>query len=154
MHAGIQTQARGEVDGLRASHSQMALFDNPPHGRIRGRNHGRLATERGERGGDLGPHVTPQSRIDLLEQDARPSHRKLSRQFVHHRAKLGHAQMAALGADGQHAGFLAVGIQANVGAVPAPRKVHGGVTGAGKIVGNQQALEVHSAIYMVIWEAV
>jgi len=48
-------------------------------------------------------------------------------------------QMAALGVDGQHAGVFAMGIQVNVRPVPASRKVHGGVTGAGEIVGDEQA---------------
>ena len=104
-----------------------------------------------ERGGDLRPHIAPQSGIDLLEQDARPIHRKPLGQLVHDLAQLGRAQIAALGADGQHAGFLAMGIQANVGPVPAPRKMHRGVTGAGEIVGDEQALEVrgwrHAAYY-------
>ena len=34
-----------------------------------------------------------------------------------------------------------MGIQANVGPVPAPREVHRGVTGAGEIIRDQQALE-------------
>ena len=157
VHAGFQTQARGKIDGLRGCHPQITPFDGSAHGRKCGRNHGRVATERGERGGDLRPHIAAQSGIDLLEQDARLSHRKPSGQVVHDWAKLGRAQMAALGADGQHAGFFAVGIQANVGPVPAPRKVHGGVTGAGEIVGDQQALEVRGwrhAAYYGIWEPV
>jgi len=70
VRAGFQAlaaQARGQVDGLRVSHPQIALFDRPAHDWKRGRNHGRLAIERGERGGDLGPHVAAQSRIDLVK---------------------------------------------------------------------------------------
>ena len=38
-----------------------------------------------------------------------------------------------------------MGIQANVGPVPAPRKVHRGVTGAGEVIGDEQALEARGA---------
>jgi hypothetical protein len=79
------------------------------------------------------------------------------RQFFHDLAKLGRTQMTALGADGQHADFFAVGIEANVGPVPAPRKVHGGVTRAGEVVGDQKAFEVRGwrhAAYYGIWEPV